>query len=297
MMNRRDIAVGLFSDPERARDAIDALKAAGFKGDDISLLMHDRSQAHQMADETGTKAGEAAATGAVTGGILGGLGGWLVGVGALAIPAVGPFIAAGAFATALGGAVLGAGVGAIAGALVGMGIPEEEAAYYEQEVRGGRTLVTVQAGSRLDEADDLLHRFGAYDVQHRDEPAADPGASLPASGTAPIDSSPVTRSMEDQPARWQDYAPQYRSRWEQMAASAGGTWADVEPCYQYGWQARNDSRYHDRTWTDAEPDLRRDWESRHADRPWDQARENVRDAWEHATGSGSTSHSTFQQTR
>ena len=76
-----------------------------------------------------------AATGAVAGGILGGLGGWLVGIGALAIPGVGPFIAAGAFATALGGAAIGAGVGAIAGALVGMGVPEEHAKYYEGEAK------------------------------------------------------------------------------------------------------------------------------------------------------------------
>jgi hypothetical protein len=169
MMNRREVAVGVFSDPEQARDAINALKAAGFGGSDISLLMPDRGQARGMAEETGINIGEGATTGAVASGTLGGLGGWLVGMGALAIPAVGPFVAAGVFASALAGAAIGAGVGAIAGALVGMGVPEEEAKYYEQEMRrGGRTLLAVRAGSRMDEADDLLHRFGAYDVQHRD---------------------------------------------------------------------------------------------------------------------------------
>jgi len=79
---------------------------AGFTGRDITLLMPDRDEARALAAETGTKAGEGAATGAVAGGILGGIGGFLLGIGALAIPGVGPFIAAGAFATALGGAAL-----------------------------------------------------------------------------------------------------------------------------------------------------------------------------------------------
>src|SRR5438105_5947634 len=124
-----------------------------------------------MAEETGTHAGSGAATGAVAGGLLGGLGGWLVGIGALAIPGVGPFIAAGAFATALGGAAIGAGVGAIAGALVGMGVPKEEAEYYEGEVKSGRTLVTVRADGRYDEAQRILRQHGAYDIESRDASA------------------------------------------------------------------------------------------------------------------------------
>jgi uncharacterized protein (TIGR02271 family) len=173
----RSVAVGVFQDQERARDAIGALKDAGFSGDDISLLMPDRGQAREMAEETGTKAGEGAASGLVAGGILGGLGGFLVGIGALAIPGVGPFIAAGALATTLGGAAVGAGIGAIAGALIGMGIPEDEAKYYEGEVRGGRTLLAVRAGGRVDEADSILHDFGAYDVEHRDRVPSDTGAT------------------------------------------------------------------------------------------------------------------------
>src|SRR5687767_75666 len=146
----RDVAVGVFHDRDRARDAIEALKDAGFGGGDISVLMPDTGQTRAMAADTGTQAG--AATGAVAGGVLGGLGGWLVGIGALAIPGVGPFIAAGALATALAGAAIGAGVGAVAGALVGMGIPQEEAEWYEGEVHGGRTLVTVRADGRYNAA-------------------------------------------------------------------------------------------------------------------------------------------------
>jgi len=161
----RSTVVGVFHDTAAARRAIEALKEAGFTGEHISVLAPDREDTRAVAEDTGTRAGEDAAKGAVAGGILGGLGGWLLGIGALAIPGVGPFIAAGAFATALGGAAIGAGVGAIAGALVGMGVPQEEAEYYEGEVKSGRTLVTVRADGRYDEAQRILRDYDAYDIE------------------------------------------------------------------------------------------------------------------------------------
>src|SRR5947207_11462557 len=102
MAVRRDVVVGVFRDAEEARDAISALKDAGFSAGDISILMHDGGDTTRMAEDTGTSAGTGAATGAVAGGLLGGLAGWLVGIGSLAIPGIGPFLAAGAFASALG---------------------------------------------------------------------------------------------------------------------------------------------------------------------------------------------------
>jgi hypothetical protein len=92
----------------------------------------------------------------------------VLGIGALAIPGVGPFIAVGAFATALTGAAIGAGVGAIAGALVGMGVPEEEAEYYEGEVKSERTLVAIKADGRYEEAQRILRHHRAYDIESRD---------------------------------------------------------------------------------------------------------------------------------
>jgi hypothetical protein len=168
----RDVVVGVFRDRDDARDAIEELKDAGFASSDISLLSPDGDRA-SVAEGTaaerdrGNRAPEGAVTGAVAGGVLGGLGAWLVGVGALAIPGIGPFLAAGAFATALAGAAVGAGVGAIAGALIGMGIPEEEARYYEQEARSGRTLVTVRSAGRYDDVRTIMQRHGAYDFQTR----------------------------------------------------------------------------------------------------------------------------------
>jgi uncharacterized protein (TIGR02271 family) len=179
---QRTTVVGVFHDRDAARDAINGLKDAGFDANDISILSPDKQATSEIAEETGTHAGSGAATGAVAGGILGGLGGWLVGIGALAIPGVGPFIAAGAFATALGGAVVGAGVGAIAGALIGMGVPEEHAKYYEGEVKSGRTLVTVRAPQRYPEARELLRQYGAYDIE-----SGDPGAAAAPRAGVPLE--------------------------------------------------------------------------------------------------------------
>ena len=178
---------------------------------------------------------------------------------------MGPFIAAGALATTLGGAAIGAGVGAIAGALIGMGIPEEEARYYEEEVRGGRTLVAVRADGRLDEADGILHDHGAYDVQHRDRAAV--GAGTPGGALG----------------RWEDEAPRYRSRWQERYGTTGGRWEDYEPAYRYGYELRSRPEYRGRGWDEVEPDLRRDWERRYPNTPWDRTREAVRETWEEAT--------------
>jgi len=161
----RSTVVGVFHELEQARMAIEALKEHGFNPDSISILSPRKEDTQALAEDTGTHAGSGAATGAVTGGILGGLGGWLVGIGAIAIPGIGPIIAAGAIATAIAGAAIGASVGAIAGALIGMGVPEDEAKYYENEVKSGRTLVTVGAAGRYDEARQLLRQNGAYDIE------------------------------------------------------------------------------------------------------------------------------------
>jgi hypothetical protein len=158
MMNG-EVAVCVFYEAEGAREAMEALHDAGFVGGDISLLTPEQD------NDKGRKAREGAVTGAIAGGLFGGLAGWLVGLGTLVIPGIGPFVAAGALATAVGGAALGAGLGAVAGALVGMGVPEKDARYYEDEVRKGRSLVAVR-GKRADEADGIMHRFGGYDVKH-----------------------------------------------------------------------------------------------------------------------------------
>jgi uncharacterized protein (TIGR02271 family) len=157
----RDTVVGLFRDTARAERAIRDLKGAGFSDKQIGVLMHDRAQERKLAEDTGTKAGEGAAAGAISGGVLGGIVGLLAGIGALVIPGIGPIIAGGALASTLAGAGVGAAAGGLLGALIGLGIPEEEARYYERGFREGGILVTVEAGARRAEARQILLNAGA----------------------------------------------------------------------------------------------------------------------------------------
>jgi hypothetical protein len=182
MADPREAVVGVFHDRSEASNAIEALKDAGFPVDDISILMPDAEQVRGAHDDTNADFGSAGP--AVAGGVLGGAAGWLVGIGSFMIPGVGPFIGAGALIASLAGAAIGASVGALASGLVKMGVPEEEARWYEQEAHTGRTLVTVRAGARYAEARNLLRRHGAYDVEQR-EPSTigDPYHGVPHLGT------------------------------------------------------------------------------------------------------------------
>src|SRR6185369_18086178 len=136
---------GIAKTESQAANIVDQLKAAGFSNNDISVLFPDKRGTKDFAHEQNTKAPEGAATGAGTGGVVGGVFGWLVGIGALAIPGLGPFIAAGPIMAALSGAAAGAAIGGIAGALIGMGIPEIEAKQYEGKVKEGNLLISVHA--------------------------------------------------------------------------------------------------------------------------------------------------------
>jgi hypothetical protein len=127
----------------QAEAIVDQLKMAGFSYDDISVLFPDKQGSKDFAHEHHTKAPEGAAAGAGTGGVVGGTLGLLAGIGSLAIPGVGPFIAAGPIMAALSGAAVGAAVGGIAGALIGLGIPEYEAKRYEGKIRKGNILISV----------------------------------------------------------------------------------------------------------------------------------------------------------
>lgn len=121
----------------QANQIVDNLTKSGFSSNDISVLFPDKDTTHEFSHEKNTKAPEGAITGVATGGVLGGTLGLLAGIGALAIPGVGPFIAAGPLLAALSGAAAGATVGGIAGALIGLGIPEIEAKRYENRIAEG----------------------------------------------------------------------------------------------------------------------------------------------------------------
>ncbi len=154
---------------------VDRLKTSGFSGSDISVLFPDKSGSRDFAHEQNTKAPEGATAGSATGGILGGLGGWLVGIGALAIPGLGPFVAAGPIMAALSGAAAGAALGGLTGALIGMGIPEYEAKQYEGKLRDGNLLVSVHTNDskQRERAEEIFESEGAEDVRTAGEAAVD----------------------------------------------------------------------------------------------------------------------------
>ena len=162
---------GIAKSVAQAEQIASGLKAAGFSGDDISVLFPDKEGTRDFAHEQHTKAPEGAATGAGTGGVLGGALGWLVGIGSLAIPGVGPFIAAGPIMAALAGAAVGAAAGGLAGALVGLGIPEYEAKRYEGKIREGNILISVHTddGNEVNRAKEIFKREGAEDISYTGE--------------------------------------------------------------------------------------------------------------------------------
>lgn len=151
---------------EQADQIVDDLKAAGFSSDDISALFPDKGTSRDFAHEKKTKAPEGTVAGASTGGVVGGALGWLAGIGALAIPGIGPFIAAGPIMAALSGAAVGATVGGITGALVGLGMPELEAKRYERKVRDGNILLSVHCddSDEVDTVKDIFEAAEADDI-------------------------------------------------------------------------------------------------------------------------------------
>ena len=158
----------------QAEEIVEQLKYAYFSNNDISALFPDKSTTRDFAHEKNTKAPEGAITGAGTGGVLGGALGWIAGIGALAIPGVGPFIAAGPIMAALSGAAIGAAVGGIAGGLIGMGIPEFEARRYEDRIKAGNILISVHTedAKEVTKAKEIFHNAGAQDICATNEGSA-----------------------------------------------------------------------------------------------------------------------------
>lgn len=172
----KNIAVfGIYRSRESVENAVDALRAADFRNTDISVLFSENVGTKDFAHEKHTKVPEGSSAGAGTGAVIGGALGWLTGIGALAIPGVGPFIAAGPIVAALAGVGAGGVIGGIAGALVGMGIPEYEAKRYEGRVKEGGILLSVHCDNAdwKKRAMDILRQTGAADIGSEGESKAD----------------------------------------------------------------------------------------------------------------------------
>ena len=166
MASKKTAVFGIYSSVGQAEQAVDALMMAGFSNSDVSVLLPDNDSTREFAHEKNTKAPEGTTTGVAAGGTIGGTLGLLAGIGALAIPGVGPFIAAGPIMGALAGLGVGGAVGGLVGALVGMGIPEYEAKRYEGRVKDGGILLSVHCDTsdEITRAKEVLTRTGAADI-------------------------------------------------------------------------------------------------------------------------------------
>jgi hypothetical protein len=174
-MGKNTAVFGIYPTYTSVEDAVDSLKAAGFRNTDISLLLPENVGSKDLAHVKATKAPEGAATGAASGAVVGGVLGWLVGIGAVAIPGLGPFIAAGPIVAALAGAGAGGAAGGTVGALIGLGMPEYEAKRYEGRLKSGGILLSVHCDDSewAKRAKEILEQTGAEDVSTAGEASAD----------------------------------------------------------------------------------------------------------------------------
>ena len=159
-MKNPSTVVGVFADQARAEQAIQALEHAGFTDKQIGFIRPGEKTPGETRTDTGTKVAAGVGSGGIVGGLIGA-------AAALVIPGLGPAIAGGILAATLGGAAIGAVAGGLIGALTNLGVPEEDARYYQSELQAGRTLVIVKADHRQQEASNILHQYGAYDASAR----------------------------------------------------------------------------------------------------------------------------------
>jgi hypothetical protein len=175
MAGKNTSVFGIYRDRPGVEEAVDALRAAGFRGTDISVLFQENQGTKDFAHEKNTKAPEGATAGGIAGGIAGGVLGWLTGIGLLAIPGLGPLIAAGPIVAALAGVGAVGAVGGIIGALAGLGVPEYEARRFEGRIKQGGVLLSVHCDNDdwVKRAKEMLRQTGAEDIGSAGESGAD----------------------------------------------------------------------------------------------------------------------------
>lgn len=298
--------VGSFDRLDDAHEAVRALQENGFPAGDISLIANNvagqygtEGQLPGAAPATLSDTGAGAATGAAAGGILGGTAGLIVGLMGLAIPGIGPIVAAGPLAATLAGAGAGAVAGGLIGGLTGVGVPEEEAEIYAESVRRGGALVTVRAeDSRATEAAKILRSGGAVDIERRAEawrgqgwqhhdPTAQPMTTEQLRQERDLYGMPVTSATASSmdklrdDASWREQARHFRMHHAEDYGTAA--FDEFEPAYRYGWGLGSESRYRGRAWPEIESSVRRDWEAHYPDSAWNRFKLAVRRGWERTT--------------
>jgi hypothetical protein len=310
--------VGSFDSFEEAQDVLRDLQQRGFSRDDISVIANNVTGKYTgpSAGTTISEVGAGSATGAAAGGVIGGAAGLVVGLMGLAIPGIGPIVAAGPIAAALAGAGVGAVAGGLIGGLTGVGVSEDDASYYAESVRRGGALVTVRADdSRADEAASVMRNHGAVDIERRVEqwkqqgwtrhdPTATPytvdqlererstyssgslgatsGRNFGVASQMGADTTASGMPVTSTASTWSN-DEDFRTHYSDYLSASGGTYEDYEPAYRYGSDLGRDARYRGRGWSEIESDARRDWESRHPNDTWERFKSAVKRGWERAS--------------
>jgi hypothetical protein len=296
MAGKNTAVYGVYRGRAETEAAVDRLIKNGFRPEDIAILMADNVGNKDFAHTKGTKAPEGVTTGAVTGGAIGGTLGLLAGLGALAIPGLGPFIAAGPIMSTLAGLGAGGAVGGLVGALVGLGIPEYEAKRYEGRIKEGGVLLSVHSDNSdwTKRAKDILDQTGAENISSAGESSADYGRTdkpvprsqaastesrtFSTSGPATAGAEPMRRGVTSPVAEY-DYEDQFRDDFNSRYYRQGVVYEDYAPAYRFGAACATSPRWANRDWSTVEPELRHDWEQRR-EGAWDRFRDAIRHGWE-----------------
>lgn len=292
--------VGLYDDLTNAHATVNDLVSAGFDRSDISLIAGDPDNTYSSdlatnssnldtnTTATAEQATENAMAGAFAGGAIGGLAGMLVGLGALAIPGLGPVIAAGPIVAGLTGAGIGAAAGGLLGALIGWGIPEEHAAYYAEGIRRGSTLVALKVDEgRVEDAVAIMDRHDPVNIERRSESWRSSGWTGYDANAGAYTSSQIASEREGY-STYDDhdydyYAPTFRSHYDTSLMDAGHDYNWYEPAYRYGYGMARNQRYRDyTTWDEIEAEAKGGWERTEnaTQGTWEDFKASVRHAWE-----------------
>jgi hypothetical protein len=267
--------VGLFEGTARAEDAIKELQNAGFERDRISVIANEPSGENTLEAHHHTGTASSAGAGAVIGGIAG----LVAGLGALAIPGIGPIIVAGPLAVALGSAGVGAAAGGMIGALTGMNIPESDATYYAEGIRSGRTLVAVETDDEhAERAREIMDTRGAQ-VQE-DDPERTNRPDTPQVTLSGARVYMAGLEMNPRKSRFEDFEHDYRADFEARNLD-GHRYESFSPAYRYGHMLAHDARFANDDWLVVEDHARREWEERNPG-TWEQVRDMVRYSWKSA---------------
>lgn len=323
--------VALYDEFITGQRAVQDLHDAGFEGDDISLVVNnstgridlyaateqERTVADAGADSTAVEhddltRGEEAGISAGAGALVGGIGGFLLGLGLVAVPGVGPVLAAGPLATALAGAGIGAVTGGLSGWLFKEGVPEDAADQYVEGVRRGGTLVAVTTSDALaGRAAGILKQHRPVDLQRRATEWHATGGTINDVGVKPrpheqINDVGVEPYQGETIARehayyqthpenpggerglasssgYNAYVPDFENHYTTNFGDCNYPFDSFQLGYRYGYNLANDERYRDRSWAEVEPEARREWEERNP-ATWSYFKDAIRFAWERARG-------------